>query len=86
MQYAGNVVVYGPRSPCDGDWFGGVNDSNAAEFLSGVLNAEVCGMSTLEAHTLLCVATTKASEMCIAARCQERCTTCSATFSCIIQV
>ena len=30
MQYAGNVLVYGAMSPCDGDWFGGVNDSNAA--------------------------------------------------------
>ena len=27
MQYAGNVLVYGAMSPCDGDWFGGVNDS-----------------------------------------------------------
>lgn len=40
-KYAGNVLVYGAMSPCDGDWFGGVNDSNAAEFLSGVLDAEV---------------------------------------------
>ena len=42
VQYAGNVLVYGAMSPCDGDWFGGVNDSNAAEFLNGVVNAEVC--------------------------------------------
>ncbi|DBB06665.1 TPA: hypothetical protein ACH3X1_012176 [Trebouxia sp. C0004] len=40
-KYAGNVLVYGAMSPCDGDWFGGVNNSNAAEFLSGLLNAEV---------------------------------------------
>ncbi|KAL0055623.1 hypothetical protein WJX82_002523 [Trebouxia sp. C0006] len=40
-KYAGNVLVYGAMSPCDGDWFGGVNNSNAAEFLSGVLDAEV---------------------------------------------
>ncbi len=48
MQYAGNVLVYGAMSPCDGDWFGGVNNSNAAEFLSGVLDAEVCGISSFE--------------------------------------
>ena len=41
MQYAGNVLVYGAMSPCDGDWFGGVNKSNAASFLDAVINAEV---------------------------------------------
>ncbi len=85
MQYAGNVLVYGAMSPCDGDWFGGVNDSNAAEFLSGVLDAEVCRMSTFEAH-YPCVATTEASGICIAARCQDRCTTCSAKSKCNIQL
>lgn len=54
MQYAGNVLVYGAMSPCDGDWFGGVNDSNAADFLSGVLDAEVYGTSTFEAHPAVC--------------------------------
>ena len=43
MQYAGNVLVYGAVSPCDGDWFGGVNKSNAANFLDAVINAEVSG-------------------------------------------
>ena len=42
LQYAGNVLVYGPISPCDGDWFGSVNDSNAEDFLDAVLNMEVC--------------------------------------------
>lgn len=41
MQYAGNVLVYGAMSPCDGDWFGGINEKNAAAFLSGIINAEV---------------------------------------------
>ena len=41
LQYAGNVLVYGAMSPCDGDWFGGVNPRNAAEFLDAVINAEV---------------------------------------------
>lgn len=41
-QYAGNVLVYGAISPCDGDWFGGINASNAAVFMEGLINAEVC--------------------------------------------
>lgn len=41
VQYAGNVLVYGAMSPCDGDWFGGVNKANAADFLTAVINAEV---------------------------------------------
>lgn len=41
MQYAGNVLVYGAMSPCDGDWFGGINERNAAAFLEGIINAEV---------------------------------------------
>ena len=46
LQYAGNVLVYGAMSPCDGDWFGGVNSRNAAEFLNGVINAEVSTKET----------------------------------------
>lgn len=52
VQYAGNVLVYGAMSPCDGDWFGGVNDSNAAAFLNGVINAEVCYCGHMPSQTL----------------------------------
>ena len=45
LQYAGNVLVYGAISPCDGDWFGAVHDSNAEDFLDAVLNVEVCTAS-----------------------------------------
>ena len=38
LQYAGNVVVYGPSSPCDGDWFGGLRASNAPAFLRALLH------------------------------------------------
>lgn len=41
VQYAGNVLVYGAMSPCDGDWFGGVNKQNAVDFLNAIINAEV---------------------------------------------
>ena len=41
LQYAGNVVVYGQMSPCDGDWFGGVTVSNAQQFLTSLVEMEV---------------------------------------------
>ena len=53
VQYAGNVLVYGAVSPCDGDWFGGVNKFNAAEFLDAVINAEVCGPSLHDVAVVL---------------------------------
>lgn len=47
-QYAGNVVVYCPMHPSDGDWFGGLDASHAnasasdaEEFLGALLEAEV---------------------------------------------
>lgn len=40
-KYAGNVIAYSAMHPCDGDWFGGVNASNAAEFLDALLGVEV---------------------------------------------
>lgn len=40
-EYAGNVVVYGTGSPCDGDWFGGVNERGARRFLHAVSYMEV---------------------------------------------
>lgn len=41
LQYAGNVLVYGKASACDGDWFGGVNADNAADFLDALLSSKV---------------------------------------------
>ncbi len=40
MQYAGNVVVYSAVSPCDGDWFGGINPDNAEEFLDAMADVQ----------------------------------------------
>ena len=36
-QYAGNVCVYGPVSPCDGDWYGGLRAADAPAFLEALL-------------------------------------------------
>jgi hypothetical protein len=41
LQYAGNVLVYGASSACNGDWFGGVNADNVEEFLEALLAAKV---------------------------------------------
>ena len=43
LQYAGNVLVYGPASPCDGDWYGGVTADGAEAFLDALLAADVGG-------------------------------------------
>ena len=40
-KYAGNVLVYGSRHPCDGDWFGGLHAGNAGAFLEAMLGAEM---------------------------------------------
>jgi len=40
-QYAGNVCVYGPASPCDGDWYGGLRGADAAAFLAALLDARI---------------------------------------------
>ena len=40
MQYAGNVLVYSAISPCNGDWFGGINPENAEAFLDAVADVE----------------------------------------------
>lgn len=45
LQYAGNVLVYGNMSPCDGDWFGGVSEADAEAFLDALVHAEVCPTS-----------------------------------------
>ncbi len=42
LQYAGNVIVCGQLSPCDGDWFGGVTEQNASKFLERLVKMEVC--------------------------------------------
>lgn len=60
MQYAGNVLVYGAMSPCDGDWFGGINERNAAAFLEGIINAEVgCLVPCAFLHTWLPLVSTR---------------------------
>ena len=38
------MIVYGPRSPCDGDWFGGISAGDAELFLDTVLTLEVHGL------------------------------------------
>ena len=43
LQYAGNVLVYGPASPCDGDWYGGVTADSAEAFLDALMAADVGG-------------------------------------------
>ncbi len=43
LQYAGNVLVYGPASPCDGDWYGGVTAETAERFLDAVTGADIGG-------------------------------------------
>ena len=43
LQYAGNVLVYGPASPCDGDWYGGVTADSAEAFLDALFGADVAG-------------------------------------------
>lgn len=43
LQYAGNVLVYGPASPCDGDWYGGVTVDSAGAFLDALIGADVAG-------------------------------------------
>ena len=43
LQYAGNVLVYGPASPCDGDWYGGVTADGAEAFLDALMAANVGG-------------------------------------------
>ncbi|GAB4820608.1 hypothetical protein N2152v2_007654 [Parachlorella kessleri] len=40
-KYAGNVLVFGAIHPCDGDWFGGLNADNAAEFLESLVHVEI---------------------------------------------
>lgn len=41
LQYAGNVIVYGAISPCDGDWFGGITEDNAAAFFKALVGSPV---------------------------------------------
>ena len=41
LQFAGNVLVYGAVSPSDGDWYGGLNASNAEHFLDALLGLQV---------------------------------------------
>ena len=48
MQYAGNVLVYGAMSPCDGDWYGSVTKDNAAEFLDAIITIPVSPFLSLK--------------------------------------
>jgi hypothetical protein len=41
MQYAGNVLVFGSMTPCDGDWFGGITPENAADFFTAFVDIKV---------------------------------------------
>lgn len=41
MQYAGNVLVMGAISPCDGDWYGGLRADDAESFLTALTGVEV---------------------------------------------
>ena len=43
LQYSGNVLVYSAVSPCDGDWFGGVDAANAEAFLDALADADISG-------------------------------------------
>jgi hypothetical protein len=43
VQYAANVLVYSEISPCDGDWFGGINPDNAVEFLEALADVDFGG-------------------------------------------
>ncbi|KAK9827965.1 hypothetical protein WJX81_002585 [Elliptochloris bilobata] len=51
-KYAANVCVYGPASPCDGDWFGGVRAADAPAFLQALLRTPI-GSEGVPADPLL---------------------------------
>ena len=57
MKFAGNVLVYGAMSPSDGDWFGGINASNAEAFLDALLQLQVassdCSSQAIMLHACL---------------------------------
>ncbi|GMH38083.1 hypothetical protein BSKO_05967 [Bryopsis sp. KO-2023] len=50
-KYAGNVVVYFPRSPNNGDWFGGINEQNCGKLLDQLTTKEI-GENGLESDFL----------------------------------
>lgn len=52
LQYAGNVVVYSAISPCNGDWFGGINPDNAAAFLDAVADVHFGSSGGVSDQTL----------------------------------
>ena len=41
VQYAGNVLVMGAITPCDGDWYGGLRADDAESFLTALTGVEV---------------------------------------------
>lgn len=51
-QYAGNVLVYSAISPCNGDWFGGINSGKAESFLDALADVEFGGSGGVSDDTL----------------------------------
>ncbi|CAL5225505.1 g8334 [Coccomyxa viridis] len=51
-KYAGNVLVYGGVSPCDGDWYGGVTAEAAEGFLDALTHADISGHGGVSEATL----------------------------------
>ena len=49
VQYAGNVLVMGAITPCDGDWYGGLRADDAESFLTALTGVEVCSVPYLGA-------------------------------------
>lgn len=52
VQYAGNIVVLSAVSPCDGDWYGGVNAGNAEAWLDALADADVSGSGGVSEEAL----------------------------------
>ncbi|KAK9824525.1 hypothetical protein WJX72_011092 [[Myrmecia] bisecta] len=40
-KFAGNVLVFGPVSPCDGDWFGGISADNAEQVFEALTTMQI---------------------------------------------
>jgi len=53
VQYAGNVLVMGAITPCDGDWYGGLRADDAETFVNALTNVEVltCLFQLCMTHT-----------------------------------
>jgi hypothetical protein len=40
-RFAGNLLVYGPSHPADGDWFGGLTEEDAPQFLEALAEMDL---------------------------------------------